>query len=168
MGCYYVGCVNEPFVHGLTWREAGQVEVWRRPNELIAEAILPATRDSVNTIYYQIKDTQTEERFCACLYPVPRIAHSSSGSAVSFSSAPTMKRFPLSRCASAIQTGRPSRSTANLTGLSDKVASPVCQRSLPISAKRANFFRELVESYTGGFGRVPQRNVRIGNFANAL
>ena len=80
------------------------------PNELNAGAILPATRDSVNAIYYQIKNTQNGGTFLYCLYPVPRIAHSSSKSAVSFSSAHTMKRFPLSRCASAIQTACPSRS----------------------------------------------------------
>jgi hypothetical protein len=57
---------------------------------------------------------------------------------------------------------------AILTHLSDRIASPVLSAFSKISAKRANFFRELVESYTGGFGRVPQRNVRIGNFANAL
>jgi hypothetical protein len=63
------------------------------PNELNAGAILPATRDSVNTNYYQMKNTQTEERFCTFLYPVPRIAHSNSARAVSFSSARAMKRF---------------------------------------------------------------------------
>jgi hypothetical protein len=60
MGCFYVDCVNEPFVHGLTRREAGQAEI---PNELNAGAILPATRDSVNAIYYQIKNTQNGGTF---------------------------------------------------------------------------------------------------------
>ena len=41
-----------------------------------------------------------------------RVTYSSSTNAVSFSSARTMKRFPLSRCASAIQIVRPSRSRA--------------------------------------------------------
>ena len=41
-----------------------------------------------------------------------RVTDSSSTNAVSFSSARTMKRFPLSRCASAIQIVRPSRSRA--------------------------------------------------------
>jgi hypothetical protein len=41
-----------------------------------------------------------------------RIAHSSSRSAVSFSSARTTKRFPLSRCASVIQIVRPLASIA--------------------------------------------------------
>jgi hypothetical protein len=39
---------------------------------------------------------------------------------------------------------------------------------LPMSAKGANFSREAVERCACGLGRVPQRNVRIGNIANAL
>ena len=55
--------------------------------------------------------------FCACTVSLavhgwvklegPRIADSSSRNAVSFSSARTTKRFPSSRCASAIQIVRP-------------------------------------------------------------
>ncbi len=43
---------------------------------------------------------------------VPRVADSSSANAVNFSSARTTKRFPSSRCGSAIQIVRPSESTA--------------------------------------------------------
>jgi hypothetical protein len=44
-----------------------------------------------------------------------------------------------------------------------------CQRTvLAISAKRANFSGEAVECCACGLRRVPQRNVRIGNLANAL
>ena len=49
MRSFHVDCVNEPFVHGLTRREADQVEQWEKPNELSAGAILPDCRDSVNT-----------------------------------------------------------------------------------------------------------------------
>ena len=46
-------------------------------------------------------------------YPeVSRVANSSSRNAVSFSSARTTKRFPSSRCASAIQIVRPLESIA--------------------------------------------------------
>jgi hypothetical protein len=46
------------------------------------------------------------------LSPAARSVDSSSRKAVSFSSACTMKRFPLSRCASTIQIVRPLESTA--------------------------------------------------------
>jgi hypothetical protein len=41
-------------------------------------------------------------------------------------------------------------------------------RFLPTYGKRANFSREAVERCSCGFGRVPERNVPIGNFANPL
>jgi hypothetical protein len=49
---------------------------------------------------------------CQAKDPQPRIAASSSKNALSFSSARATKRFPLSRCASAIQIVRPQESTA--------------------------------------------------------
>jgi hypothetical protein len=41
---FLFGCVNEAFVHELTLREEGQVELWvEKPNGLSASAILPAS-----------------------------------------------------------------------------------------------------------------------------
>jgi hypothetical protein len=49
--------VNEPFAHGLTLREEGQVELLgRRLNELDADAYWPVSGGSVNT----------QKRICSC------------------------------------------------------------------------------------------------------
>ena len=50
-----------------------------------------------------------------------RIADSNSRNAVSFSSACTTKRFPSSRCASAIQIGRPLESTGSRNRASSRL-----------------------------------------------
>jgi len=57
-------CVNEGFVHGLTRREARQVEQCGGPNKLDAEAILGVMRESVNSIYCQIENTVFPMRVC--------------------------------------------------------------------------------------------------------
>jgi hypothetical protein len=138
------------------------------PNELNAGAILPATRDSVNANYYQIKNTQNGGTF---LYLFVSCSANRSFELQKRSQLfvgahnETFSVVPMCVCnpdwsliAIHSKPDRPKRQ-GRFTGLS---------AFSKISAKRANFFRELVESYTGGFGRVPQRNVRIGNFANAL
>jgi hypothetical protein len=55
--------VNEPFVHGLTLREEGQVELWEWPNELSAGVILQLPTNSVNSIFrrrpFQSPETQS-------------------------------------------------------------------------------------------------------------
>ena len=109
MGCYCVSCVNEPFVHGLTRREADQVEWWWRHLTNLTQARFCPLRETMSIHLLSDQEHSFEGTFLYLLVALPRIAHSSSRNAVSFSSARTMKRFPLSACASAIQTGRRSR-----------------------------------------------------------
>jgi len=115
-----------PVVRGFSLREEGQVElVGKTPNGLSASATL-ADGDRECQCYFASRRFPLRRRhllfsqaqFSSGLYKIKLtanlcIALSSSTNAVSFSSERTMKRFPSSRCASAIQIVRPSESTAH-------------------------------------------------------
>ena len=61
MEWYVRCCVDEPFVHGLTRREAGQVErVEDVPNELNASVILSIALDDVNIFSQNGENAQSQ------------------------------------------------------------------------------------------------------------
>jgi len=55
--------VNEPFVHGYTLREEGQVKLWKLPNELSAGATVSASGKRCQ--YYFVCESQSLR--CAAL-----------------------------------------------------------------------------------------------------
>lgn len=61
--------MNEPFVHGLTLREEGQVELWEWPNELSAGGFWAPTTASVNAIFREIERVAAlQNRFELCAF----------------------------------------------------------------------------------------------------
>jgi hypothetical protein len=62
-------CMNEPFVHGLTLREEGQVELWEWPNELSAGGFWAPATDGVNAILREIERVAAlQNRFELCAF----------------------------------------------------------------------------------------------------
>jgi hypothetical protein len=105
----------------------------------------PSGENALRLIQIRLTVSSLEKIWLGCQdnSPQDRIADSSSTNAVSFSSARTTKRFPSSRCASAIQIVRPLESIAETQPQLQLQLQPALLRS---SAMNSQYFTSRIAS----------------------